>query len=346
MTDRKTYLKLYDFCIVLNRGSGTTDDIAQELGITIRTAERRLALLKQAGIEIDRTRESWENRYTNKLKEPLETVLKKLDALLGIRPHPVPSLLPEEKQEEILRTYNDLLEGRIRHWPYHFFDCKEREEKLRVIIPHALEEIIKKAPAKTRRKDLEKAKLSRVRDIHYKGSAYRLLKTTYPWLQPWEMGKVRRMWSGKGADERKKQAITWLVEEMLPYTLEELPERISVDDFVRHGLGGLLCGHFNTSPYEAVNFAYPGRFKKWQFYYSRDKWSGKEGFENAREAIRAMVEDLGISPSELKKVKVEHFEKYRLSGLLTSKNLGFRRSIKRALQHAYPEAYGKEKTGK
>jgi hypothetical protein len=63
--------------------------------------------------------------------------------------------------------------------------------------------------------------------------------------------------------------LKWFVEKLaqddLIKTIDELPKVCSYKLFVKYNLGGLVTNHFNASPFHAINFLYPDKFKEWEF---------------------------------------------------------------------------------
>jgi hypothetical protein len=82
--------------------------------------------------------------------------------------------------------------------------------------------------------------------------------------------------------------VKWLIEERLKWSDEEIKSKLSQETFKENGLNGVLR-YFNSSPYQAMEAAYPGRFKKWEFT-QMGMWEGEEGLKLAKEATRWLIE--------------------------------------------------------
>ena len=297
--------KLYDVCIAIDSVEGSLKQIAERLFVTVRTVERKIKRLNYLGIKVRINRKDKDKNtdYNYSLEDCVEEALLKLDKSFGVRPYPKSSSLPKEEQEKVLDTYKKLLNGEISHWPYYFFDDVEtRDEKIRVIIPFSIENVIKRELKDVCYKNLAKAKLNVVCNKYYGASPFLFLKTSYIWLKEWELGKIKGIWKGKKGKQLMKETIKWLIEDVLHYSLDEVPQRIRVKDFRDNNLGGLIQQPlFRLSPYKVLGFAYPGRFRKAQFTYAK-KWGGKRGLNRAAKVTRNIIENkLGINLEEIPK---------------------------------------------
>ena len=92
---------------------------------------------------------------------------------------------------------------------------------------------------------------------------------------------------------------------------------------------------YNGSPYQAINTAYPNKFKEWEFsIVPRNFWTKEKGIEATRWLIE---EKLKLSDEELKeKLSSKLFKHNGLSGMLQA---CFNNSYKKALQEAYLDKF-------
>lgn len=82
-------------------------------------------------------------------------------------------------------------------------------------------------------------------------------------FKPWEFAFVaKNYWK---SEENCITATKWLVEEKLHLSDKELKNNLSFALFKDNNLKGMLTCHFNNSPFEAINLAYPNKFKPWEF---------------------------------------------------------------------------------
>ena len=99
----------------------------------------------------------------------------------------------------------------------------------------------------------------------FNASPYEAINTIYPEknYQPWEFKNVP---TGYWNDiENGINATKWLIETKLQLSEEELKEQLSFKLFQANRLGNMLISCFDGSPYEAINTAYPNKFKKSDF---------------------------------------------------------------------------------
>ena len=95
------------------------------------------------------------------------------------------------------------------------------------------------------------------------GGLYNYVNYVYPGkFKPWELHM------NQITDEIAMQAIKWLIEEKLQWTKEEVCKNICANTFRDYGLESILSHKFNNSPIKALEFAYPGEYKKEML----DKW--------------------------------------------------------------------------
>ena len=156
-------------------------------------------------------------------------------------------------------------------------------------------------------------------------------------FKPWEFNIVSKgYWDNIS---NGIEATRWLIEEKLKLTDEELKKQLSIKLFTDNGLGGMLSTCFNSSPFEAINTAYPGKFKPWEFnIVSKGYW---DNISNGIEAIRWLIEEkLKLTDNELKKqLSLKIFNDNGLGGML---KICFNNSPFKAINAAYPEKFKKE----
>jgi hypothetical protein len=139
-------------------------------------------------------------------------------------------------------------------------------------------------------------------------------------FRPWEFNRVPfDYWQGEEGKKHAIEAVKWLVVEKLNLTkLAEVPSKLNKHVFNKYGLDGML-NIFNHSTYRAVDAAYPGRFKPWEFErVPINYWCGPDGKKHAEEAMKWLIEEkLKISVREIPgKVTSSCLKKYRLGSML------------------------------
>lgn len=155
----------------------------------------------------------------------------------------------------------------------------------------------------------------------YYNSVPRALRAAYPDLQPWESGNTP---SSYWTPEHAAAAVRWLVNKKgwLP---EELPHKVREKKFTRktfseHGLATLFEKKFHKNIYQAVNTAWPNRFKPWQFgKVPTDYWTDEQ---NIYDASKWIAEREGYTGQEIvsairnRELTFKIFSKYSIGRIL------------------------------
>lgn len=126
--------------------------------------------------------------------------------------------------------------------------------------------------------------------------------------------------------------LKYLIEEELKWVDEEVCENLSSSTFRDYGLGRIFEVAFCGSPYKALNYVYPDKYKPWQLKsVPRNFWNKETG---AKATIWLFEEKLGWTIEEIcEKVSISIFQKNKLDGMLMKV---FNGSPYRALENAYP----------
>ena len=128
-----------------------------------------------------------------------------------------------------------------------------------------------------------------------------------------------------------------MIEDVLKWSEEELLKKLSQKTFYDNGLRRMLHAVFANSPYAAINNAYPGKYKPWQFEHAPKSYWTKE---TAVEATRWLIEEkLKWSEEDVvKKLSQKIFYDNGLRGMLARV---FDGSPYAAINNAYPGKYVK-----
>lgn len=167
----------------------------------------------------------------------------------------------------------------------------------------------------------------------YNNKIYELLEDVYADenLKLWEMSNVPR---GYWTKETAICATIWMVNK-LRWSRNEIKERMTKAVFKEMGLEGMLKVVYNNSVYEAINDAYPGEYKRYEFSVSKGYWTK----ETAIQAISDMITDLGYSKEDVcRKLSKEDFKKYKLEYPVQKI---FEGSYYEAINAVYPGEYGR-----
>jgi len=155
----------------------------------------------------------------------------------------------------------------------------------------------------------------------YYNSVPRALRAAYPDLKLWELGNTpHSYWTTEHAAE----AVRWLVNKK-GWRPEELPQKVRTKEFTRktfseHGLATLFEKKFHKNIFQAVNAAWPNRFKPWQFgKVPTDYWCDER---NIFEASQWIAEREGYTGTKIvsairnRELTFEIFSKYSIGSVL------------------------------
>jgi len=149
--------------------------------------------------------------------------------------------------------------------------------------------------------------------IVFNHSTYKAINTVYPnKFKPWELKCVpQSYWTS----ESGIQATKWLIEEKLKYSDEDIRNYLSTKTFSENGLCGMLQTLYSSSSFNAINLAYPYKFKPWELVSVPNKYWN---VTTATEAIKWLVDDvLKLSPKEaIIKVNMTVIQKYGLTDVI------------------------------
>ena len=164
----------------------------------------------------------------------------------------------------------------------------------------------------------------------FNGSPYLAIENAYPGkFKPWELPSVpKKNWNVKTA----REATIWLIEEKLKWSDEDVRRNLSQNTFKENSLRGMLDVLFNGSPYFAIENAYPGKFKSWEFSkVPKNFWN----METAKEATMWLIEEkLKWSDEDVRRnLSQNTFKENSLRGML---DVLFNGSPYLAIDNAYP----------
>jgi len=191
---------------------------------------------------------------------------------------------------------------------------------------------------------------------HAGDSTYNLLELAYPeyafdWAHPAKPHNFHP-WDGQmqwgGDDALMRQAIRHMIEYHEGWAIDsDLPAKVTQAWFIKVHLSGLLSHYFNSSPYKALEFAYPEHAYDFQhptrahMFHSWDTRMGTWSPETARHAVRHQIEHhehWEINSELASRVTLAWLQESHLEGVRV-----FLGSVYSALANAYPgHAYDSE----
>lgn len=110
----------------------------------------------------------------------------------------------------------------------------------------------------------------------------------------------RYFWGKPNSLKSAKEITIYLIEKILKWNNEDIKNNLCQETFIDYKLSGMLKQLFNGSPYNALNNAYPNKFKAWELkitpsnYWNREtvyefiKWLIEEKYKLTDKAIKAI----------------------------------------------------------
>jgi len=106
----------------------------------------------------------------------------------------------------------------------------------------------------------------------YSSNIYSMFCSLFPGkILPWTLHSIKGAWRDD-PEKTGAEAVRWLFDDYLKIPTSEIPMYATCDLFWRVGFSGILTNRnigYNSSPYAAVDSAYPGRFSRAEFKRSR-----------------------------------------------------------------------------
>jgi len=145
-------------------------------------------------------------------------------------------------------------------------------------------------------------------------------------------------WRCDNGKNHSKIAIRYLIEEHLKIPLEDVPQKVTAKTFHDAGLFRILVEFFDSSYFKALDFAYPGYFKPWQFPKGMTGiWKGEKGYKRSIKAIKHILKTLDIKERDIpKKITYQTFKDFGLSGMLQTL---YKSSPYQAINSLYPNKF-------
>lgn len=228
--------------------------------------------------------------------------------------------------------------GRFKPWelkcsPNGYWNLETAKEATRWLIEEKLkwdDDDIKK---KLSLEIFHRNNLSGMISLVFSSSPYYAINAIYPnRFKPWELSNTTM---GFWNLETAKDATKWLIEEKLKWDDEDIKNKISKKVFIEYGLGSMLKKFFECSSYEALENAYPGRFKPWEFKFCPKNFWNKE---TGKQSLKWLFEEkLKLTPEEIIKV----YDKKLLidNGLYGMIRCAFDNDLFEAINYTYPGRY-------
>lgn len=145
-------------------------------------------------------------------------------------------------------------------------------------------------------------------------------------------------WTGEEGISNAIKCTKYLIENILKWDTEQVKQKLNINTFLDNKLGGMMTIIFSSSPYTALNYAYPDTYKPWEMAMCPlNTWDD----ETSIIATKWLIEEkLCWSEQEMKeKIDIDYFIDYGLQGMLHTTYNG---SVKKAITSAYPHVKDEE----
>ena len=241
---------------------------------------------------------------------------------------------------DTITLYRLILDGKYEDFPKNYWindiDLKKSKECFSFLIENILRWDEDNIKNNLSLKVLEKYKLKSMLSILYNNDLYSLVNTVYPKMfRPWELKlNKKNLWSN---DQICKQALKWLIEEKLKWSLEDIKEFLNSKTFIDNGLKGLLS-KYKGSVYEILNKFYTIDINPWELKASRVPNNYWDSPSNRIMAIKDLIENkLAWNDYDIKaNISKEIFANYNLQGLIVNYYNG---NVFNALNEVYPKEF-------
>ena len=234
---------------------------------------------------------------------------------------------------DISKYYLEEVLAKGKQFPKDIWNYNSKYDNAKVVTKTLIEKVLKWSDDEIKRKlsanIFIQNSLYGMLVILFNGSPYLAIENAYPGkFKPWELPCVSNsFWNLKTA----KEATIWLIEEKLKWNDDDIKEKLSANTFIKNSLTSIIS-LFNGSPYFAIENAYPGKFKSWEFSkVPKNFWN----METAKEATMWLIEEkLKWSDEDVRRnLSQNTFKENSLRGMLA---ILFNESPYRAIDNAYP----------
>ena len=180
------------------------------------------------------------------------------------------------KKFDPVTVYKEVLSGKRKRFPNYFwsYNNKFEYENAKQVTIYLIEQILKwddkQIKKKLSRYTFRNNGLTGMLTVIFNGSAFSALDNAYPGrFHEWELSATpRNYWNLSTA----KYATTWLIEEKLHWSDEDIRNKISSKVFKQYGLYGMAINNFHGNTFKIIDNAYPGKFKKEELKLCRYKY--------------------------------------------------------------------------
>lgn len=240
-------------------------------------------------------------------------------------------------------VYKLVLIGKISRFPKDFWNSLDSDVYVPEITKFLIEDILKwnnlDIKNKLRKKTFEENKLRGMLYLKYRDSPYQAITSAYPErnYKPWDfVNTPNSHWQGEQGKLNAKVAIKWLFEEKLKWTIEDIKNNANQQVFTENNLLGMLKKAFDSDLFTAIDFVYPGQFKRWEVgvHVRNNYWNKEEGILATKWLIEVRLKwsDLDIKKYFNKQIFMDN-------GLYGMLQMCFNSSPYEAINTTYPDKF-------
>lgn len=184
-----------------------------------------------------------------------------------------------------VEVYKLVLNGGLKRFPRGIWEEDNRLQNALDVTKYLIEEYLKWTDDDIKERFniniLRSNKLAGMINAIFDGSPFKTLDNAYPnKFKIWEL-RASSVNDGYWNKETSVEAIKWMIEKEMKWSDEEIKRYYDVQTFKDNNLYGMLHHYFNYKPFDAINIAYPNKFKQWELKGSPKNYWNKETAKQA-----------------------------------------------------------------
>ena len=242
-----------------------------------------------------------------------------------------------------IEIYELVRSGKLKKFPMYFWQCDESDEYSPLITRHMIENILhwndEDIKKNLRKSTFRQNSLGGLLNCKCKDSPSDAICKAYPEkkFMPWDfVNAPNHYWRKAEGRQNAINAVKWLIEEKLQWSEDDIITKLNHQIFSDNNLLGMLKKAFNSTLFEAMEAAYPGKFKKWQLgdHVENSYWNREEGIL----AVKWLIDhNLRWTDDDIKKKYSKTiFKANNLYGMIQR---CFNTSPYEAINAAYPDRF-------
>lgn len=233
-----------------------------------------------------------------------------------------------------VEVYQLVLAGKLKRFPTGFWVRPEALGNAVEILKYLFESVLQWTHEDIKKycsqKLFARYKLKGMFNHVFNDSPFQAVNAVYPGqFKEWELNRVPpNFWT----EETGIRATKWLIEERLQWTEDDIREKICLKVFIDNRLYGMLQTVYHESVWQAVNAAYPNRFREWELRKTPvNFWSE----ETAIRACKWLLEER-LKWTDREIIDRLMIKTFYIHGLRTMIKKVYNYNIYKALNAAYP----------